>query len=215
MRIASLEERLMQGENEDFEDIKNEFEMYRYLQEEKKGKGEVYPVCVGWFQAQSNVGGWVVTLWKNTGKGAWGLLAELRSLNPLGVLKRLHKLGVVHGKLSPSNILISKDIVRPLFCDFKRATILNKVSEKEAEDLKKKDEDDLKRFAHSLAKAPKTQRLVTPERLQRRRHLRSLKRRKTEQQREQIEEYKAVVAKRLAERQSFAKAVKVDRTCAR
>ncbi|GAA6053755.1 hypothetical protein NBRC10513_005527 [Rhodotorula toruloides] len=189
MRIASLEERLMQGENEDFEDIKNEFEMYRYLQEEKKGKGEVYPVCVGWFQAQSNVGGWVVTLWKNTGKGAWGLLAELRSLNPLGVLKRLHKLGVVHGKLSPSNILISKDIVRPLFCDFKRATILNK--------------------------APKTQRLVTPERLQRRRHLRSLKRRKTEQQREQIEEYKAVVAKRLAERQSFAKAVKVDRTCAR
>lgn len=78
MRIASLEERLMQGENEDFEDIKNEFEVYRYLQEEKKGEGEVYPVCVGWFQAQSNVGGWVVTLWKNTGKGAWGLLAELR-----------------------------------------------------------------------------------------------------------------------------------------
>uniref|UniRef100_A0A0K3CUJ6 40S ribosomal protein S6 n=1 Tax=Rhodotorula toruloides TaxID=5286 RepID=A0A0K3CUJ6_RHOTO len=82
--------------------------------------------------------------------------------------------------------------------------------------------DDVRKFVIRREVVPKkegakpyTKRLVTPERLQRRRHLRSLKRRKTEQQREQIEEYKAVVAKRLAERQSFAKAVKVDRTCAR
>ncbi|BGP35785.1 hypothetical protein JCM10296v2_007637 [Rhodotorula toruloides] len=122
MRIAILKERLVRGENKEFEDIRNEFE------------------------APSNVGGWVVTLWKNADKEARVSLAEPRSLDPLGVLKRLHMLGVAHGKLSPTSILISKDDVRPLFCDFKHATILNKVSEKEAEELKKKDEDELKRL---------------------------------------------------------------------
>ncbi|BGP03900.1 40S ribosomal protein S6 [Rhodotorula toruloides] len=72
-----------------------------------------------------------------------------------------------------------------------------------------------KEGAKPYTKAPKIQRLVTPERLQRRRHLRSLKRRKTEQQREQIEEYKAVVAKRLAERKSSVKAVKAKKAAAR
>lgn len=44
-----------------------------------------------------------------------------------------------------------------------------------------------------LTCSPKIQRLVTPERLQRRRHLRSLKRRKTEQQKVQVAEYKCVL----------------------
>lgn len=56
---------------------------------------------------------------------------------------------------------------------------------------------------------------MTPQRLQRRRHLRSLKRRKAEAQREQVEEYKAVVAKRLAERKSSAAAVKAKKAAAR
>lgn len=58
-------------------------------------------------------------------------------------------------------------------------------------------------FAHPLdlvltlhrARSPKIQRLVTPERLQRRRHLRSLKRRKTEQQQVQVAEYKCVLSR--------------------
>jgi len=74
-------------------------------------------------------------------------------------------------------------------------------------------EDDVRKFvirrevksqknpeAKPYTKAPKIQRLVTPERLQRRRHLRSLARRKTEAQKAQVEEYNVVVAKRQAEK---------------
>jgi len=57
-----------------------------------------------------------------------------------------------------------------------------------------------KEGAKPYTKAPKIQRLVTPERLQRRRHLRSLKRRKTEQQKIQIAEYKTILSKRVAEK---------------
>lgn len=49
----------------------------------------------------------------------------------------------------------------------------------------------------SLPRSPKIQRLVTPERLQRRRHLRSLKKRKTEQQKVQVAEYKCVASLRV------------------
>ncbi|CEQ41040.1 SPOSA6832_02707 [Sporobolomyces salmonicolor] len=62
---------------------------------------------------------------------------------------------------------------------------------------------------------PKIQRLVTPERLQRRRHLRSLKRRKTEAQKVQIAEYHQVVAKRLAEKKTNVKAAKAKKNAAR
>ncbi|GAA5883465.1 hypothetical protein JCM16303_003811 [Sporobolomyces ruberrimus] len=64
-------------------------------------------------------------------------------------------------------------------------------------------------------KAPRIQRLVTPERLQRRRHLRSLARRKTEAQKVQVEEYKTIVAKRLSEKKEVAKAAKAKKTAAR
>lgn len=62
--------------------------------------------------------------------------------------------------------------------------------------------------------SPKIQRLVTPERLQRRRHLRSLKRRKTEVQKAQVEEYKVILAKRLAEKKEKAAGAKAKRAAA-
>ncbi|KAL8277601.1 hypothetical protein RQP46_010033 [Phenoliferia psychrophenolica] len=69
--------------------------------------------------------------------------------------------------------------------------------------------------AKPYTKAPKIQRLVTPERLQRRRHLRSLKKRKTEQQKVQVAEYKTVLAKRLAEKKVKVQAAKIKKNAAR
>ncbi|EEB92937.1 hypothetical protein MPER_08477 [Moniliophthora perniciosa FA553] len=65
-----------------------------------------------------------------------------------------------------------------------------------------------KENAKPYTKAPKIQRLVTPVRLQRRRHLRSLKRRKFEAQKEQKAEYDALLAKRIAEKKAKVAAVK-------
>jgi len=59
-------------------------------------------------------------------------------------------------------------------------------------------------------KAPKIQRLVTPIRLQRRRHLRSLKTRRLERQKEQKTEFDTMLAKRLAERKEKAAAIKAS-----
>lgn len=64
--------------------------------------------------------------------------------------------------------------------------------------------------AKPYTKAPKIQRLVTPMRLQRRRHLRSLKRRKLEHQKEQKSEYDALIAKRVAEKKVKAAAIKAS-----
>ena len=62
---------------------------------------------------------------------------------------------------------------------------------------------------YALAR-PKIQRLVTPLRLQRRRHLRSLKRRRIERQKEQKTEYEALLSKRIAEKKEKAAAVKAS-----
>ncbi|CAD6581824.1 MAG: 40S ribosomal protein S6 [Cyphobasidiales sp. Tagirdzhanova-0007] len=88
-------------------------------------------------------------------------------------------------------------------------------------------EDDVRKFvirrevksqknpeAKPYTKAPKIQRLVTPERLQRRRHLRSLVRRKTETQKAQIEEYKVLVAKRAAEKKASTQQARAKRAAA-
>ncbi|KAI5481330.1 40S ribosomal protein s6 [Pseudohyphozyma bogoriensis] len=72
-----------------------------------------------------------------------------------------------------------------------------------------------KEGAKPYTKAPKIQRLVTPERLQRRRHLRSLKRRKTEQQKVQVAEYKTILAKRVAEKKEKVHALKAKKNAAR
>jgi len=62
--------------------------------------------------------------------------------------------------------------------------------------------------AKPYTKAPKIQRLVTPIRLQRRRHLHSLKKRRLEHQKEQKSEYDALMAKRVAEKKAKIAAVK-------
>jgi small subunit ribosomal protein S6e len=82
-------------------------------------------------------------------------------------------------------------------------------------------EDDVRKFvvrrevksakkadAKPYTKAPKIQRLVTPQRLQRRRHLRALNRRRFDRQKEQKAEYDAIVAKRVAEKKAKVAAVK-------
>ena len=70
-------------------------------------------------------------------------------------------------------------------------------------------EDDVRKFVirrevakegkKTYTKAPKIQRLVTPQRLQHKRHLIALKRRNAEQQKENAAEYAALLAKRVGE----------------
>jgi len=64
--------------------------------------------------------------------------------------------------------------------------------------------------AKPYTKAPKIQRLVTPMRLQRRRHLRSLKRRRLERQKEQKAEFDVILAKRVADKKAKAAAIKAS-----
>ncbi|KZT69986.1 40S ribosomal protein S6 [Daedalea quercina L-15889] len=67
-----------------------------------------------------------------------------------------------------------------------------------------------KENAKPYTKAPKIQRLVTPVRLQRRRHLHSLKRRRLERQKEQKTEYDVILQKRIAEKKEKVAAVKAS-----
>jgi len=69
-----------------------------------------------------------------------------------------------------------------------------------------------KEGAKPYTKAPKIQRLVTPQRLQRRRHLASLRKRKTESQKEQIAAYKDILATRVGEKKAKASAAKERRS---
>jgi len=84
-------------------------------------------------------------------------------------------------------------------------------------------EDDVRKFvirrevtskkkegAKPYTKAPKIQRLVTPIRLQRRRHLRSLKNRRLDAQKAQKSEYEALISKRNAERKQKLAAIKAS-----
>jgi len=64
--------------------------------------------------------------------------------------------------------------------------------------------------AKPYTKAPKIQRLVTPLRLQRRRHLRAVKRKRIVNQKEQKAEYEALLAKRVTEKKQKAAAVKAS-----
>jgi len=84
-------------------------------------------------------------------------------------------------------------------------------------------EDDVRKFvirrevvskkegAKPYTKAPKIQRLVTPMRLQRKRHLRSLSKRRTLAQKETVAEYNTLVAKHTAEKKSHNAAVKASK----
>jgi len=71
-----------------------------------------------------------------------------------------------------------------------------------------------KENAKPYTKAPKIQRLVTPVRLQRRRHLRSLNRRRMERQKEQKAEFDTLMAKRVAEKKAKAAAIKASHKAA-
>ncbi|CAO1616530.1 unnamed protein product [Sympodiomycopsis kandeliae] len=72
-----------------------------------------------------------------------------------------------------------------------------------------------KEGAKPYTKAPKIQRLITAQRLQRKRHLQSLKKRKTEHQREQKAEYDVLLAKRTEEKKQRSSAARVARKAAR
>jgi len=72
-------------------------------------------------------------------------------------------------------------------------------------EVKSKKED-----AKPYTKAPKIQRLVTPTRLQRRRHLHSLKRRRLDRQKEQKAEYDVLIQKRVAEKKAKVAAIKAS-----
>ncbi|KAH8795168.1 40S ribosomal protein S6 [Flagelloscypha sp. PMI_526] len=67
-----------------------------------------------------------------------------------------------------------------------------------------------KEGAKPYTKAPKIQRLVTPVRLQRRRHLHAVKRRRIESQVTQKKEYEALIKKRLDERKVKLAAIKAS-----
>jgi len=67
-----------------------------------------------------------------------------------------------------------------------------------------------KENAKPYMKAPKIQRLVTPVRLQRRRHLHSLKTRRIERQREQKAEFDSLISKRIAEKKEKVAAIKAS-----
>ncbi|TIB79039.1 40S ribosomal protein S6, partial [Wallemia mellicola] len=96
------------------------------------------------------------------------------------------------------------------------ATLPKRLGPKRATKIRKffnlSKEDDVRKFvirrevqpkkegAKPYTKAPKIQRLVTPQRLQRRRHLRSVARRNTEAQKEVVADYQKILAKRQAEK---------------
>lgn len=98
----------------------------------------------------------------------------------------------------------------------KRATKIRKFFNLSKEDdvrkyvIRREVKSKKKEGAKTYTKAPKIQRLVTPIRLQRERHLRSLKRRKLEHQKEQKTEYDVLIAKRLAEKKAKVAAIKAS-----
>ncbi|KAK0216896.1 40s ribosomal protein s6-b [Armillaria fumosa] len=108
------------------------------------------------------------------------------------------------------------DTVLPKRLGPKRATNIRKMFNLSKEDdvrkyvIRREVKSAKKENAKPYTKAPKIQRLVTPIRLQRRRHLRSVKRRKLEHQKEQKSEYDALIAKRVAEKKAKVAAIKAS-----
>jgi len=108
------------------------------------------------------------------------------------------------------------DTVLPKRLGPKRATKIRKFFNLSKEDdvrkyvVRREVKSQKKADAKPYTKAPKIQRLVTPLRLQRRRHLHSLKRRTLERQKEQKTEYDALIAKRVAEKKAKVAAIKAS-----
>jgi len=108
------------------------------------------------------------------------------------------------------------DVVLPKRLGPKRATKIRKFFNLTKEDdvrkyvVRREVVSKKKAEAKPYTKAPKIQRLVTPQRLQRRRHLNALKRRKIEHQKEQKAEFDVLIAKRVAEKKAKAAAIKAS-----
>jgi len=124
-------------------------------------------------------------------------------------------LSLVIVKQGDAEIPSLTDTVLPKRLGPKRATKIRKFFNLSKEDdvrkyvvrreVKSKKED-----AKPYTKAPKIQRLVTPLRLQRRRHLLALKKRKLDHQKEQKAEYDILIAKRVAEKKAKTAAIKAS-----
>jgi len=125
-------------------------------------------------------------------------------------------LSVVIIKQGDNDIPGLTDVTLPKRLGPKRATKVRKFFNLSKEDdvrkyvVRREVKSAKKENARPYLKAPKIQRLVTPERLQRRRHLLSLKKRRFQAQKEQKAEYDALLAKRVAERKEKVAAVKAS-----
>ncbi|EIW66748.1 30S small subunit ribosomal protein S6e [Tremella mesenterica] len=103
------------------------------------------------------------------------------------------------------------DTVLPKRLGPKRATRIRKMFNLDKSDDVRKfviRREVTKKNGKTASKAPKIQRLVTPMRLQRQRHLRSLQRRRTEAQKEKVADYKTLVAKHAEEKKVHDAAVR-------
>jgi small subunit ribosomal protein S6e len=119
---------------------------------------------------------------------------------------------IVSGELSVLNLVVVKkgdkdvpgltDVQKPRRLGPKRATRIRKLFNLAKKDdvrphvIKREIKKDGKK---PYFKAPKVQRLVTPQRLQRKRHLISIKRQRSEATKKQAEEYNALLTKRYKE----------------
>jgi len=124
-------------------------------------------------------------------------------------------LSVVVVKQGENSIPGLTDNVLPKRLGPKRATKIRKFFNLTKEDdvrkyVIRREVQGKKEGSKPYTKAPKIQRLVTPVRLQRRRHLRSLKRRHFEHQAEQKKEYDVLLAKRVAEKKAKLAAVRAS-----
>jgi len=123
-------------------------------------------------------------------------------------------LSVIIVKQGENDIPGLTDTVLPKRLGPKRATKIRKFFNLTKEDdvrkyvVRREVKSAKKEDAKPYTKAPKIQRLVTPERLQRRRHVNALKRRRIVRQKEQKAEYDALIAKRVAEKKEKAAAHK-------
>jgi small subunit ribosomal protein S6e len=124
-------------------------------------------------------------------------------------------LSLVIVKQGDAEIPSLTDTVLPKRLGPKRATKIRKFFNLSKEDdvrkyVVRREVKGKKEDSKPYTKAPKIQRLVTPLRLQRRRHLNSLKKRKLEHQKEQKAEYDVLIAKRVAEKKAKAAAIKAS-----
>ncbi|KDR79875.1 hypothetical protein GALMADRAFT_222816 [Galerina marginata CBS 339.88] len=125
-------------------------------------------------------------------------------------------LSLIIVKQGESEIPGLTDVVLPKRLGPKRATKIRKFFNLTKEDdvrkyvVRREVTSKKKADAKPYTKAPKIQRLVTPQRLQRRRHLNALKRRKIDHQKEQKAEYDVMLAKRVAEKKAKVAAIKAS-----